>query len=93
MDARQRLMDIVGRMTEEDARLLLDEGRGLIRGRRIGPVSEPPTFTELARMSLEEREPYLRSMHFEVDMEELKAWEDLTIGDGLDDDDPIVRRV
>ncbi len=44
-------------------------------------------------MSLEEREPYVSSMYFEVDMEELKAWEDLTIGDGLDDDDPIVRRV
>lgn len=38
-------------------------------------------------MPLAERESYLRLMHFEVDMDELHAWEEGTGADGLDDED------
>ncbi|MEX0784871.1 MAG: hypothetical protein WD557_19730 [Dehalococcoidia bacterium] len=86
MTAKHTLMQLVKQMTEEDAEALLTEGRGLINGRRLGPESERQTLGDLAGMSLAEREPYLRSMYFEVDEDELREW-DATLADGLDDDD------
>ncbi|MGH2609024.1 MAG: hypothetical protein ACRDHF_08025 [Tepidiformaceae bacterium] len=98
MTTKQELHELVDDMSEREARLALSEWRTKVRADRDAEDAPGlfelqrrqrgrPTFMELARMPLAEREPYLRAMHFEVDKEELREWEEATIADGLPDDE------
>ena len=45
------------------------------------------SLTDLAKMPVDEREELMRGMYFEVDLDELREWEEGTGTDGLDDDE------
>ncbi len=42
--------------------------------------------TDLAKMPIPEREELMKGLYFEVDLEELREWEEATGADGLDDE-------
>lgn len=86
MTAKQELAQLLDRMSEEQAAMLLTEGRQIVERVRDVVVAGRPTFVEIARMSLAEREPYLTAMHFEIDEDELREWDEAT-GAGVDDDE------
>lgn len=85
MTAKQELQDIVHDLNDGEATVLLGQAKTLIAERKR--PDEEPTFAELLRMPLHERSKWLSQMSFEVDVDELREWDEATGADGLDDDD------
>lgn len=84
MTVRQELQQLVADLDDTEAEELLDQARSVVA--RRGSNGSMPTFVELLRMPLGERSKWLVQMNFEVDMDELHAWEEGTGSDGLDDE-------
>jgi hypothetical protein len=82
MTAKQELLQLVREMDEREARIALAEWQT----RRSPAGSSPPSLRELARMSPEERRPYLAERPAGIEYDEFLEWDRAMSADGLEDE-------